>query len=161
MPAFRRRNVAARRALEDRVWLEDTTNWYERDRPAFETANAALDRTLPSTLDDEAFIDHLVAVEANAAHGYRTHFRLHGADLFPTALLLDRATTDWGLPLDDVLALLTGTSPASTGSGELPANRLVTGYDVDALTAAELPALRTRAMTPGRCHRTPTACGTS
>lgn len=40
---------------------------------------------------------------------------------------------------------LTGSSPASTGSGELPGWRLVTGYDLDALTACELPPLPPRA----------------
>ena len=102
-----------------------------------------LDAAEPAALDDGAFVEHLVAVEAHAAHGYRTHFALHGADLFPTALLLDRAAA-WALPFDEILAMLRGSSPASTGSGSLPANRLVTGYDVDCLTAAELPPFPTR-----------------
>jgi pyruvate,water dikinase len=143
VPAFRRRNAAARRALAGRPWLEETARWYEVQRPELAAANAALDAVDVGELDDAGLAAHMRAVRANAKAGYHLHFRLHGADLFPTALLLLRAR-EWGIDDADVLSLLAGASPASTGAGALPGWRLVTGYDVDSLSACELPPLPPR-----------------
>jgi pyruvate,water dikinase len=143
VPAFRRRNAAARRTLAERPWLDEVARWHDVERPACEAANAALDAVDVASLDDVALAEHLLAVRANADAGYHLHFRLHGADLFPTALLLLRAR-EWGIDEAEVLSLLAGASPASTGSGSLPAWRLVTGYDVDSLAACELPPLARR-----------------
>lgn len=82
--------------------------------------------------------------------GYREHFRLHGCDLLPTALLLVFAA-DRSIAAADVLTQLVGHSPASLGEEAPPPWRLVTGYDLDSLAAAELPPV------PQRPKREPVA----
>ena len=146
-PPFRRRNAAAKRAVGERVWLVEAAAWYDTDRPAWIARNEALDAVDPDGLDAAALAAHLRTVEAACEDGYTDHFRLHGTDLFPTALLLLRAQ-EWGLAVDQVLDLLAGSSPASVGSSDLPAWRLVTGYDLDGLTACELPGVDARARAP-------------
>jgi pyruvate,water dikinase len=138
VPAFRRRAAAARRALAERPWLQETEQWYAVERPAWQKGNAALDAIDVGGLDDEALVRHLHEARDNVDAGYRDHFRLHGPDLIPTALFLSRAG-DWGVDPLDAAALLAGSSPASRGEGDQPAWRLVTGYDHDERCAAELP----------------------
>jgi rifampicin phosphotransferase len=140
VPAFRRRERAAARALAGRRWLAEADRWYQVERPAWEDRNNALDAVDPATLDGPSLVEHLGAARANAQAGYLDHFRLHGADLLPTGLFLARAA-DWGIDPHDASELLAGSSPASRGGGELPAWRLVTGYDLDERCAAELPDL--------------------
>lgn len=146
VPAFRRRAGAARRTASERPWLDEVSRWYAVDRPAWQERNRALDLVDPTELDDGALANHLRKARRNADDGYVDHFRLHGADLIPTGLFLSRAE-DWGIDLVDAAALLAGSSPASRGEGELPAWRLVTGYDLDERCACEmdLPASVRRA----------------
>lgn len=175
VPIFRARNRAARRALADRPWLAEAEHWYATERGEWAAANAALQAEDPAAMGPQALSDHLQGVRAHAAAGYRRHFSLHGPDLIPTGLLLARCD-DWGIPAAAALAVLTGSSPSSTGAGpaldalraavsqagsvpgtldevravapaELDAFlvehgwRLTTGYDLDAQTLGELPAL--------------------
>ncbi|MEY2477603.1 MAG: rifampicin phosphotransferase [Actinomycetota bacterium] len=138
VPAFRRRAAAARRTVATRPWLAEAARWDAVERPAWQARNAALDPVDVGGLDDDALRRHLHDVRDNVDAGYRDHFRLHGADLIPTALFLTRAA-DWGIDPLDAAGLLVGSSPASRGEGELPAWRLVTGYDLDERCACELP----------------------
>lgn len=139
VPAFRRRTRAARRALSERRWLAEADQWHRVDRAAWHERNAALAAVDLTSLDDEGLTAHLRAARANAGAGYRAHFRLHGTDLMPTALLLTRAA-DWGIDPATTARLLAGSSPASTGAAGLPDWALVTGYDLDERVACELPA---------------------
>jgi rifampicin phosphotransferase len=152
VPAFRRRSTAARQALADRRWLDEAAHWYDVERPAWQARGAALEAVDPGALSDSELAEHLGVVRQTADEGYRTHFRLHGPDLLPLGMLLARGE-DWGIDAPTLLGLLVGSSPASTGSGSLPAWRLVSGYDLDGLCAAELPAVA--AMHPP--HRTTAA----
>jgi len=138
VPAFRRRNRAARSALRDRIWLEEADHWYGVERPEWEARNSALAEVDPSALDDDALVAHLREARANAGDGYRCHFRLHGTDLMPTAMFLARSA-DWGIDAGTAARLLAGSSPTSTGRGGLPDWALVTGYDLDERAAGELP----------------------
>jgi pyruvate,water dikinase len=142
VPAFRRRAAAARRALDERPWVQEAERWYRVERPAWQARNASLDAVDVAALDTATLRQHLAEVRDNVYAGYRDHFRLHGPDLIPTALFLTRAA-DWGIDPLDAAALLAGSSPASRGEGELPGWRLVTGYDFDELCACELPLRET------------------
>lgn len=139
LPAFRRRAAAATRALAERPWVGEAACWYDVERPEWIERNQAVDAVDPRALDDDSLTEHLRVARRNAYEGYRDHFRLHGADLLPTALFLARAG-EWGIDPLDATALLAGSSPASRGEGDLPAWRLVTGYDLDERCACELPA---------------------
>src|SRR5438552_2646120 len=70
VPAFRRRAAAARAAVGERRWLADTQRWYAVERPAWQARNAALDAVEPAALDEDALVDHLRTVRANAEDAY-------------------------------------------------------------------------------------------
>lgn len=138
VPAFRRRTRAAHQAIQERIWLGEADRWYGVERPAWEARNAALAAVDPASLPDEDLVAHLREARANAGAGYRCHFRLHGADLMPTARYLT-LSTDCGIDAVTAARLLAGSSPASTGAGGLPDWALVTGYDLDERASCELP----------------------
>ena len=140
VPAFRRRNAAARRALTERRWLREAADWYETERPTWQARGAALEAVEPERLSDTELAEHLREVQRTADEGHTVHFRLHGPDLLPLGLLLARGD-DWGIDAPSLLGLLAGASPSSARSDELPAWRLVTGYDLDSSCAAELDAI--------------------
>lgn len=116
-PVFRRRNRAARRALVTRPWLGDAERWYASERAEWVDANRALQVEDPDVMTPAALAEHLARARSHAAAGYRRHFSLHGPDLIPTGLLLARCS-EWGIAADDVLPVLLGCSPASTGGGQ-------------------------------------------
>lgn len=123
LPAFRRRNRAARVALAARPWLVDAARWYAHERAEWAAANRAIQREDPSAMDTTALAAHLLRARAHARVGYERHFALHGPDLIPTGLLLARCAS-WGISADEVLPVLRGSSPASLGRGlELDALR--------------------------------------
>jgi pyruvate,water dikinase len=137
-PAFRRRARAAARAVAERPWLAEARHWFEVEEPRWTAGNQARQGIDPGELDDAALAAHLQDLEAWAKEGYRTHFRLHGCDLIPTGRLLT-AAAGWGLDPVEVAGLLAGWSPTSRGDEALPDWCLVTGYDLDSLSVAELP----------------------
>jgi len=141
VPAFRRRTLAAGRALSDRPWLAEAMHWFDVERPAWEERNAELEAVDVTALDDTGLLAHLAAVRAAVGEGYRAHFRLHGCDLVPTGLYLAESNR-WGIDPMDAAGLLAGSSPASRGDAAPPAWCLLSGYDLDERCAAELPAWR-------------------
>ncbi|MGQ0432258.1 MAG: PEP-utilizing enzyme [Microthrixaceae bacterium] len=131
IPAFRRRNRAARLALATRPWLVDAARWHATERAEWVAANRAVQQEDPAAMDAVALADHLLRARAHARAGYLRHFALHGPDLIPTGLLLARCAS-WGVGADEVLPVLRGSSPASLGGGP------------------ELDALRAAVATTGR-----------
>ena len=146
-PPFRRRAAAARRALDERIWLAEADRWYSEERPAWEARNGALAAVDPAGLTDAELIDHLRGARRNAGDGYLAHFRLHGTDLAPTSIYLTQSA-DWGIDAATAAALLAGSSPTSTGSAGLPDWALVTGYDLDERAVCELPVRPVASSTP-------------
>ncbi len=106
-PAFRKRERAARRALDEGLAVAEAERWRRVDRALWHERNAAVEAIDPGALDDAGLAAHLVDVRTLCDDGYREHFRLHGCDLLPTALLLV-FTADRGIAAGDVLALLVG-----------------------------------------------------
>ncbi len=149
-PAFRARERAARRALAEGLAVTEAERWWHEKRDRWRERNAALEAVEPGALDDATLAAHLTDVRTLCDDGYREHFRLHGCDLLPTALLLVFAA-DRSIAAADVLTQLVGHSPASLGEEAPPPWRLVTGYDLDSLAAAELPPV------PQRPKREPVA----
>lgn len=131
VPAFRRRNRAALRALATRPWLAEADHWYATERAEWVAKNRALTAEAPDDLSDADLIAHLRRARAHLEAGYTRHFSLHGPDLMPTGLLLARCE-DWGVPAEVVLPVLEGASPASLGQGP----------ELDALRAAVASADR-------------------
>jgi rifampicin phosphotransferase len=114
-PGLRRCARVAARALVERPWRAVMDDWETRLRPHWTERNRDLQTVEPAGLDDGALADHLEACAANWRAGYALHFDLHGTDLLPSGLYLVRGA-EWGVARDDLLAALTGWSPASVGA---------------------------------------------
>jgi pyruvate,water dikinase len=135
-PAFRRRNRAARRALEARPWRDVAEHWFGVERAQWCERNREVEVTEPSALDDAELAAHLDACRRLVTAGYLRHFELHGDDLLPVGLLITRAV-EWGLDPAVATTALTPTSSDPRVSVVSPW-MLVTGYDLDARAWTEL-----------------------
>lgn len=111
-PTLRRRERTARRALADRIWLEELARWESEWRPQLVTRNLELTRVDLTELDDDGLAAHLDDVWQHLRRSTALHFRLHGSDVGPIGLLL--AQTD-ALSIDRRLVFdaLAGASPAT------------------------------------------------
>ena len=78
-PAFRRRNQAARHALQNRPWRAVTEHWFAAERDQWRQRNTELGAVDPSSLDERRLADHLRACRQHVTSGYLRHFELHGS----------------------------------------------------------------------------------
>jgi phosphohistidine swiveling domain-containing protein len=135
-PEFRRRNRAARHALEERPWRAVAEHWFAVEREQWRQRNTDIEAIDPSSLDGPRLADHLRACRQHVADGYLRHFELHGDDLLPVGLLIARCR-EWGIDPALATAALAGASTVPHAS-EVSGWMLVTGYDLDCLTWNEL-----------------------
>ena len=112
VPELRRRAGAARRAVDERIWVADASRWWEETRPARVTANLALQDVNLASADPAALSAHLHRANAALGTGLAEHFGLIGAISVPVGRLLVAAET-WGTGPAEVLKLLRGSSPGS------------------------------------------------
>ncbi|MEY2452603.1 MAG: rifampicin phosphotransferase [Acidimicrobiaceae bacterium] len=101
---------AAEQAMASRRWREELRWWTEEARPEIVATQHALQSVDCAALDDNALATHLDATAAAFRHSMSVHFRLVGATAIPVGDYLVHCR-DWGLPLDDSLALLVGDHP--------------------------------------------------
>jgi pyruvate,water dikinase len=146
-PAFRRRNRAARHALEERPWRAVTEHWFAIEREQWWQRNTDLEAIDPSSLDGPQLADHLRSCRQHVIAGYLRHFELHGDDLLPVGLLIARCQ-QWGISPALATGALAGASTAPHAS-EVSGWMLVTGYDLDCLTWSELGGTVTPSMPSG------------
>ena len=118
-PAFRRRNRAARHALEDRPWRAVTEHWFAVEREQWRQRNTEIEAVDPSSLDEPPLADHLRACRQHVTGGYLRHFELHGDDLLPVGLLIARCR-EWGIDPALATAALAGASTAPHASETCP-----------------------------------------
>lgn len=144
-PAFRRRTRAAQRALRERPWRTVAAHWFEVERLQWGRRDAATEAIEPAALDTAQLGEHLRACRSLVVDGYRRHFELHGDDMLPVGLLVVRCG-EWGISPDVAIRALDAV-PRPDALDVTPRWVLVTGYDLDNSTAAELPV--TRASTGG------------
>ena len=135
-PAFRRRNKAARQALQDRPWRAVAKHWFAVERDQWRHRNSEIENVDPSDLDDAALAHHLRGCRQHVTGGYLRHFELHGDDLLPVGLLVARCR-EWGIDPALATGALAGASTAPHAA-EVSGWMLVTGYDLDCLTWGEL-----------------------
>ncbi|MDX1658474.1 MAG: PEP-utilizing enzyme [Nitriliruptorales bacterium] len=115
-PALRERTKAARRAIEERLWLEDLQRWEEEAKPAITAenrANAAVDRR---ALSDEDLLEHVDDCRETLRTFIGIHHRYNGG-MMPIGLLLV-AMREWTGDAHGVLDLVEGASPVSSGRSE-------------------------------------------
>ena len=114
-PELRRRAKAARRAIDQKLWLEDLRRWDRHGRAELLAAARALQGEPIDELDDAGLIDHLRRAAEHLERGIGTHFELLPIHNVPVGRLLI-ACREWGIEAGDAFDLLAGTSPASTAS---------------------------------------------
>jgi pyruvate,water dikinase len=133
MPAYRRRERVAARALQERPWREIARNYFASERPAAVAANEALTAIDPADLSDRELARHLEACEGHAIAGYRRHFELHATDMFPVGLFLAecrRHGIEAAVGLDLVVDGIADVRAATEHSPGF-AQCIIGGYDLD------------------------------
>ncbi|HKY16695.1 MAG TPA: hypothetical protein VJM33_17350, partial [Microthrixaceae bacterium] len=114
-PELRRRSRAARRAIDQALWIEDRRRWEEHGRAELLAAARALQGEPVEELDDAGLVDHLGRAAAHLERGIGTHFALLPIHNVPVGRLL-LGCRGWGIEPDEAFPLLAGASPASTAS---------------------------------------------
>jgi rifampicin phosphotransferase len=126
MPSLRRAERRLHAVLTERPWVDGVAQWYSIDRPAAIARLRRLAEVQPDALDDAELATHLESVDAEMHGCMRQHILLHAYDTLPPGLFVVAAER-WGLTRAAATALLTGSSPASTGrSDELARLRAAT-----------------------------------
>lgn len=149
-PEFRRRTRAARRTLAARPWRDVAEQWVASERAVWQARCGEVQAIDPAAFDNAALSSHLQRCRDLAIDGYTRHFELHGDDLLPLGLFVERCR-EWGIPADVAVGALRGASPVSTGHVEPEQWQMVTGYDLDNLTWSELgEGIRSRDVTMAR-----------
>lgn len=113
-PEMRRRNRTAARVMESAPWNAVIHDWHHGGRAGIVAGNLALQDVPLDELDDAALLAHVRDCWDNCSTNWTHHFWLHGYDLGPLGLYLFRAE-GWGVAADDLLSLLEGASPSTSG----------------------------------------------
>ncbi len=116
-PELRRRGRAATAALAERVWHDDLARWEGELKGDMLTTGRALQTEDVTAMSDDELIDHVGRVAHHMAHGLEVHFDLIAVHNIPLGRLV-ALTRRHGISDVDALALLAGSSPASTASAE-------------------------------------------
>jgi rifampicin phosphotransferase len=114
-PLFRAREKAARRLWSTRPDRDTVEHWYRSERAEWVAKNLAIQAVDVGSLDDAELASHVRIADAHMLAGWRRHHVLHGADIGPLGDLLVHAH-GWGLTTVEVLALLRGSSPATSSA---------------------------------------------
>ncbi|MEO9221054.1 MAG: PEP-utilizing enzyme [Mycobacteriaceae bacterium] len=110
------RGAAAAAAFDGKLWRDDVVRWERSAKPSSIRAHLALQAVDPATLARDELLAHLHRCRE---HQQRTIFQHHLFDcaaLLPVGDFLAHAAEWTSLPLGEVLALIRGDAPESTGS---------------------------------------------
>ena len=103
---------AAERAMADRRWREELRGWTEEARPAMVASHRALQSVDCGALDNHELASHVEAAAEGFREGLTAHFTLVAATMIPVGDFLVHCR-DWGLPVEESLALLAGEHPVT------------------------------------------------
>jgi pyruvate,water dikinase len=112
-PELRRRAKTAKAAFAERRWRREVDQWFEHDRATQLAKNRAIQAVEPAALDNAALATHIAGALAHFEQSARRNLATHGGDLVPTGDLLAHCER-WGISANEAVALLTGSSPATT-----------------------------------------------
>jgi rifampicin phosphotransferase len=143
-PEMRRRARTAAAVMASAPWTTVIHDWHHGGRAAIVAGNLALQDVALDGLDDPALMAHLRHCWANCVRNWEQHFWLHGYDLGPLGRYLHTAE-GWGVPAQDLLSLLEGASPSTSGPSR-EAARIRALVDASSAQPATLGELR--ALTP-------------
>ena len=143
-PEMRRRARTAAHVFASAPWNAVIHDWHHGGRAAIVAGNLALQDVPIAQLDDAELMVHLRECWHNCLRNWEQHFWLHGYDLGPLGRFL-YAAESWGVPADDLLSLLEGASPSTSGPAREGASiaALVRATGVEPATLDELRSLST------------------
>ncbi len=113
-PALRQRVKNAHEAFVTRLWLKDLNIWDEMKLDSI-ARNSALQSVDLKTLSDDKLIAHLESCFKNAEEMVYRHHKFTVGSILPVGRFIDVATRNSGLTAAQVVSLLKGSTPVSTG----------------------------------------------
>ena len=106
---------ASARAFEEKRWREDLAQWDKVDRPAAVTEHHGIQDVDPTGLSDAALAAHLERCRNHLEAMVYLHHKYTAAAIAPVGDFLAFAQDCAGTPPRELMLLLRGTSPISTG----------------------------------------------
>ena len=116
-PEMRRRARTAGRTLTTEPWVQVIHDWHHGGKSAIEHGNFTLQSVQLTGLDFAALMEHVRECWDNCLRGWDHHFWLHGYDLGPLGQFLHECEK-WGLDALELLPLLEGASPSTSGPNQ-------------------------------------------
>lgn len=143
-PEMRRRARTAAVTLNSAPWVEVIHDWHNGGKAGIESGNFALQSVPLTDLDFAALMQHVRDCWENCLRNWEHHFWLHGYDLGPLGRFLYKCER-WGLDALELLPLLEGASPSTSGPNREAAEicRAVRAVGAQPTTLAELRAIST------------------
>ncbi|QIX28470.1 hypothetical protein ncot_19140 [Nocardioides sp. JQ2195] len=114
-PGIRARIKANVRAIAEKRWRQEMTTWDTVDKPAAIAAHRAIQAVEVGALSDDELADHVLRCRDHMEDAVLLHHRYTVTSTFVTGDFLAGATEWSGVPAGELMALLRGTSPVSTG----------------------------------------------
>jgi pyruvate,water dikinase len=120
----------AEEAIQGKLWREQLREWDERFKPQSIARHRELQAVDPDALSDEELAAHVERCRDHHAEMIYQHMRFTGAAVLPTGDFLAHVVQWTGLPPSELLGLMRGASPVSSGaSSEL--ERLLAAIEAD------------------------------
>ncbi len=143
-PEMRRRARTATRVLAEEPWDAVIADWNAGGRAAIVAGNMELQSVPLQGCSDAELMAHVRACWENCVRNWQHHFWLHGYDLGPLGRYLFTGER-WGLSAEQMLPLLQGASPSTSGPLREAAaiQALVAATGAEPATLTELCALST------------------
>jgi rifampicin phosphotransferase len=114
-PEMRRRHKAAERAIREKLWREDLTNWDEVDKPAAIKAHRAIQAVDVAALADAALAEHVDRCARHAVDAAYLHHKYTIPACLPVGDFLAGAIAWTGASVGELMTLLRGRSAISRG----------------------------------------------
>ena len=137
--AFPERLQRAAEVFERKVWRDQAKEWEEVHKPASVQAHREIQATDPEQLTDDELVAYLRRCREHHAAMIRQHMSLTGTAVIPPGDFLVHARQWTGLPTVQLLGLMRGASPISSGGSSQHA-ALVEAYRADPAARAALDA---------------------
>jgi pyruvate,water dikinase len=114
-PEMRRRHKVAQRAIRDKLWREDLTNWDEVDKPAAIAAHRAIQAVGVTALSDADLADHVDRCAQHAVDSAYLHHKYTISACLPVGDFLAGAMSWTGASVGELMTLVRGRSAISRG----------------------------------------------
>ena len=114
-PEVQARVAAAQRALDTRLWVEDVRRWDSDEKPRAVAGTLALAAVDIVALDTPTLASHVAEALDHLATTLARHHSFNSTWTIPLGIFLTRGAEWTGLNGGELLALLEGASPISSG----------------------------------------------